>query len=108
MTTKSKRQCACLYIYIKQKKLKGFRKKNQTICKKQDTLRFLIFHEFFENVVYIKKHDNLRYVTFLYTKIQTLCKKQDNLRYVLYTKLPTLRVTHGFSESLKLVEGGGT
>ena len=40
-----------------------------------------------------KKHDTLRYVTFLYTKILTLRKKQDYLRYVLYTKSLTLCVT---------------
>ena len=33
-----------------------------------------------------KKHDTLRYMTFLYTKSQTLCKKQDNLRYVFIYK----------------------
>ena len=39
-----------------------------------------------------KKHDTLRYVTFLYTKSQTLCKNQDNFRYVcVYKKQDTLR-----------------
>ena len=67
--------------------------KIQTLCKKQDSLRYVfihkkpdtiryaIFHEVFEIGIFIyKKHDTLRYVKFLYTKNQTLQKKQDNLR----------------------------
>ena len=53
-----------------------------------------------------KKHNNLRYVTFLYTQIQTLSKKQDNLRYIFIYKNPdTLRysIFHRIFE----IDGGG-
>ena len=54
--------------------------------------------------IYIyKKHDTLRYVTFLYTKSQTLLKKQDNLRHVFkynVTKSLTLCVTRFFINTL--------
>ena len=60
------------------------------------------------NLAFIyRKHDTLRYVTFLYTKIQTLRKEQDNLRYVFkYKNQDTLRyeVFHGIFE---IGRGGG-
>ena len=78
-----------IYIYTK----------SQTLCKKQDNLRYVLFTKsltlyvtrffmkFWDWHLYIYiKHENLRYVTFLYTKRQSLKKKQDNLRYIfLYT-----------------------
>ena len=49
------------------------------------------FIKFLKLVFVYKKHDTLRYVTFLYTKIQTLSKNQDNLRYVfIYKNMDTL------------------
>ena len=54
-----------------------------------------------------KKHDTLRYVTFLCTKILTLYKNQDNFRYVFIFKIRTLCVTQFFIEFLKLDEWGG-
>ena len=87
-------------IYKKAKKAKGFYIQKA----RQFPLRFYIqnvwhfmlrnFHEMFEVGIYIKKHETLRYVTFLYTKILTLYKKQDNLRYIYIYKNPdTLRYT---------------
>ena len=53
-----------------------------------------------------KKHDTLRYVTFLYTKSDTLRKKQDNLRYVFIYKNPeTLR--YGIFYIIVGIGGGG-
>ena len=49
-----------------------------------------------------KKHDTLRYVTFLYTKSRTLRKKQDNSHCVFIYKIWTL------IEFFKLAEVGGT
>ena len=109
------------FIYTKSKK-----NSKRFIYKKQDTfqkarqfpLRFYIqksrlltlrdFHEIFEIAIYIyKKHDTLRYVTFLYTKSQTLRKKQDNLRYVFIYKIRHFCATRFFIEFLKFAEGGG-
>ena len=95
MITISKRQCPCSYIYKKQKIAKSLYiyAKKQTPFKKQDNLRYVfiykkldtfrhaIFHENFEIVICIEKHNTLRYVIFLYKKSQTLREKQDNLRY---------------------------
>ena len=121
MTNISERQRARLYIYTKQKnakfiyiysKIQTLRKKQDNlqyvfIYKKIDTLRHAIFHENSDMVIFIQKHDTLRYVTFLYTKSLTLRKKQDNLCYVfLYTKILTLCVTRFFMEFLKMAEGG--
>ena len=41
------------------------------------------FMGFLDLALLYKKHDTLRYVTFLYTKTQTLRKKQDDLRYAI-------------------------
>ena len=54
--------------------------RNVFIFKKQYTLGHAIIHKFLKLVFINKKHDILRYVMFLYTKIQTLREKQDNLR----------------------------
>ena len=54
-----------------------------------------------------KKHDILRYVTFLYTKTLTLHKKKTICVTFLYTKIRTVCVTQFFMEFLKLAEGGG-
>ena len=71
---------------------------------KKNTLDVTVFFKIFLKLVFLyKKHDTLRYVKFLYTKIQTLCK---NLRYVfIYKKLDTLRyvIFHGIFE----IGGGG-
>ena len=86
---------------------------SKTICvtflyTKRKKLSFTQFFILFLKLEFIhKKHDTLRYMTFLYTKIQTRRKKQDNLRYVLIYKNRTLYVTRFFIEFLKLVEGGG-
>ena len=80
------------------------------IHKKQDTLRYTIFHECFEIGIYIyTKNYTLRYVTCLYTKIQTFRKKQDNLHYVfIYARSLTVYVRRFFMEFLKLAVGRGT
>ena len=86
----SKRQRARFFIYTKGKKGNVFIYKNLDTSQKarQFPVRFdiqksrpllyAIFHEMFEVGIYIKNHDTLCYVTFLYTKRQTLCKKKDN------------------------------
>ena len=69
MTAISKRQCARFYIYTKSKKIaKRFIFKNpdtlqkarqfplRFIHKNLDTLRYAIFHENFENGIYIEKY----------------------------------------------------
>ena len=47
-----------------------------------------LFVTFLKLAFIYKKHETLRYVTFLYTKIQALRKKQDILRYVFIYKNP--------------------
>ena len=55
-----------------------------------------------------KKHDTLRYVAFLYTKIQTLRKKQENLRYIFMHKNPNTFHYALFHEIFEIGGGGGT
>ena len=52
-----------------------------------------------------KKHDTLRYMTFLYTKSKIFRKKEDNFRYVLYPKIRHLCVMRFFIEFLNLRRG---
>ena len=107
--TKSKKNCETFYI----KKFRNFSKsktisitflytKIQTLFKKLDNSRYVfkykkpytwrygIFMKFLKLAFIFKKHDTLRYVTFLYTKSKTLRKKQDNLLYVFIYKTPAL------------------
>ena len=79
-----------VYVYTK---IQTFGKKQDSlnyvfIYIKQDTLSNAICNEKLKLAFLYKKHDTLRYVTFLYTKIQTLRKKQDNLRYVFISVGP--------------------
>ena len=107
--TKSNFFAKCFYI----QKARHF-SKSWTISVKFLYIESYTFHVtgFFMKILRLafiyKKHDTLRYVTFLYTKSQTLRKKQDNLRYVLYTKIRQFCVTRFFIEFLKFAEGGGT
>ena len=92
-------------LYKKQKRFQTFLyTKSQTLFKKlskfryvfkykkQYTWRYGIFMKFLKLEFIYKKHDTLRYVTFLYAKSWTLHKKQDNLRYVfIYKNLALLR-----------------
>ena len=82
--------------------------RNVFIDKKRYTLRYGIFMKFLKFAFIFKKHDTLRYVTYLYTKRQTLRKKQDNLRYVFIYKNPALGVTRFFIEFFEICGGGGT
>ena len=86
--------------------------KSKTICvtflyTKSETLYVT---QFFMKILKLeftyKKHDTLRYVAVLYTKMQTLSKKLDNFCYVfIYKKSDTLRyaIFHGIFE----IGGGG-
>ena len=106
MTAISKRQRALFYIYknkIKFKTILYVQKarhfsKSKTLpvtflYTKSETLYVTRFFMKFLKLAFIyKKHESLRYVTFLYTKIQKLLKKKDNLRYGFIYKNPdTLR-----------------
>ena len=77
------------------------------ICKNIDTLRYATFHETFEVVTYIKKHDTLRYVALLYTKSRQFAKSKKFCVTMLYTKSQTLCITQFFMKFLKLAEWGG-
>ena len=81
--TKIKTNCETfIYIYKNQDNPQKARKfPLRFILKKPYTLRYGIFMTFLKLAFIYKKHDTLRYVTFLYTKSQTLRQKQDNLRY---------------------------
>ena len=117
----SSKDNAHVFIYTKSKKIaKRFYiqkarhfSKSQTISvtflyTKSNTLYVTgSFMKFLKLAFIYKKHDALRYVTFLFTKIQTVRKKQDNLRYVFIYKNPELCVTWFFIEFLKCSEGGG-
>ena len=105
MTAIGERQRANFCLYKKQEILLNvFIYKIQTLFKKQDSSRYVLFKKsltinitrFFMKILNLiivyKKHDNLRYVTCLYTRSQTLQKQQDNLCYVFIYKMPdTLR-----------------
>ena len=98
MTLIIERQRTRSYIYTKRKKLrKVYRyKKSLTLCKKQNNLRYVIFHGIFEVSFYIYTKRMTLCVTwrFLNTKIQTLRKSKTILHYVfLCTKSLTLFVT---------------
>ena len=80
--------------------------KSGHFAKNQDSLRYVLYTksrifyvtQFFMNFSILeflyKKHETLRYMTFLYTKSQTLRKNQDNLRHVfIYKNLDTLYCT---------------
>ena len=104
--TKSKKIAKCLYIYTK----------SQTLCKKQDNLRYVFVHKkqdtllyaFFMNVLKLEKSMTLCVTWRFYIQKARNFEKKDNLRYVfLYTKSLTLCVTRFFMEFLKLAEGGG-
>ena len=118
MTNICKRQRSRLYIYTKRKNCKTFIYKNPDTLQKarQFALRFiwkiqtLNVTQFFMKILKLafayKKHDTLRNVTFLYTKIQKLRKNKDNLRYVFIYKNLTLSVTQ-FYGILEIGGGGG-
>ena len=55
-----------------------------------------------------KKHNTLRYVTFLHTKTLTLRKKQDNLRFIFIYKIPDTLSYAIFHGIIEIVGGGGT
>ena len=93
--------------------------KIQTLCKKQDklryvfiykkpdTLRYAIFHQIFDIVVYILKSMTLCVTWRFYikrsrhfAKINTICVT------FLYTKILTLSVMRFFVELVKLAKGG--
>ena len=89
MTPISKRQRVRYYIYIKLKNCKTFMyKKSPTFRKKQDNFNYVFIHKkpytllcaiFMKTKMLAftyKKHDNLRYVTFLYAISQTLQKSK--------------------------------
>ena len=92
MTAIIERQRARLYTQKAKKMRNVYIFKNSDTFQKarQFPLRFYIqkaihltlrdFREFSKLAFIYKKHDTLRYVTFLYTNIWTLRKKQDNLR----------------------------
>ena len=95
-----KTMCPFLYINKKQKNCTKSRRlrKSKTISiaflyTKIQTLYITRLFVKFLNLTFIyKKHETLRYVTFLYSKSMTFRKKQDNLRYVfIYKKPDTLR-----------------
>ena len=90
---KSKKIAKRLYIYAKSQTL--FKKQDNLryvfIYKKSDTLRYAIFMKMLKLAYINQEHSNLRYVTFLYTKIQTLGKREDNFRYVFNIKIPDSR-----------------
>ena len=120
MSAISEWQRARFYIYKKQKNAKRFYIQkpthfsiSRTIC---DTFLYAKSMTLYVTRLFIKKlnlafiykkHDILRYVTFLYSKSRTLRKKQDNLRYVFIFKIWTLSVTRFFIEFLKFADGGG-
>ena len=108
------------YLYKKQKKLR-----NVFIYKKPDTFqkarqfplrfytqkaihwRYGIFMKFLKLAFIFKKHDTLRYVTFIYSKSMTLRKKQDNLLSFLYTQIRHFSVTRFFHWIFEICGGGG-
>ena len=120
MTAIVKRQLARFNIYTKSKRIAkrfniqkaGHFSKSKTIFvtflySKSHTLYATgFFKKFLKVAIIYKKHDNLRYVTFLYTKSQTFSKKQDNLLYVFIYKNTALWITRFFIEFLKFAEGG--
>ena len=92
ITTIIERQCAPLYIYRKQNNYETFyNTESQTLFKNQDYFCYVLytksktiyvtqfFMKMFNSEFIYKKHDTLRYITFLYTKSHTLRKKQDDL-----------------------------
>ena len=98
------------FIYIQKS---GHFEKRKTICVtfySQKTRHFKL-RNFSWNVwnwhLYLyKKHETMRYVTFLYTKIQTLEKRKTIcVRFFIYKKPDTLRyvIFHGIFE----IDGGG-
>ena len=98
MATNNERQRAPFYLYKNQKianayiyiqKFRHFAK-SKTICvtflftKSQTLYVMQFFMKILKFAFIYKKHENLRYVRFVYTKIRIPSKKQDNLCYVFY------------------------
>ena len=106
--TKSKKKLRNVFIY---KKPDTFQKARQFplrfYTQKAIHWRYGIFMEFLKLEFIFKKHDTLRYVTFIYSKSMTLRKKQYNLRYVFIYRNPALFRYAIFIEFLKFAEGGG-
>ena len=97
----------CRFYIYKTKKLRYvFIHKIQTLSKKQDNMRYVFIYKRQDTLRYIIFHENLK-LAFLYTKawnfavrefflykISTLRKNHDNLRYVfMYKNADTLRYT---------------
>ena len=112
---------AHVYIHKKQKNHETFLyKKSQTFLKKLDnchyvfiykkpyTWRYGIFMKFLKLAFIYKKHDILRYVTFLYTKARHFAKSKKMFDTFSDTKIWHFCVTRFFIEFLKIAEGGGT
>ena len=77
------------------------------IYKKPYTWSYGIFMKFLKLAFIYKKHDTLRNVKFLYTKIWTLSKKKDNLRFVFIYKNPSLLRYAIFNWIFEICGGGG-
>ena len=96
-----------VFIY---KKAYTFQKARQFVLRFYTKNKTLYVTGFFMKIlklaVIYKKHDTLRYVTFLYTKSLTIRKKQDNLWYVFIQKSGTLRYAI-FHRIFEICGGGG-
>ena len=107
--TKSEKNCD-MFLYTKSQSLikKLDNSRYVFIYKKPYIWRYGIFMKFLKLAFINKKHDTLRYVTFLYTKSYALRKKQDNLRYVFMYKNPALLLYAIFHWIFWNLRRGGT
>ena len=122
MTPISKRKRA-RFIYAKSKNIAKrlhLYTKSETLCKKQDNLRYVFIHKNTDTLCYMIFHEKFVMGIYIYTKSMALCvrgrfyiknletsKKQDNLRYVFICKNPDTLRHKIFMGYLKLAEGGG-
>ena len=107
-------ETTCTFIYVREKKGNVFIYTNSmtislTFLYTKSMILYVaqFFMKYLKLAFIYKKHDTLRYVPFLYTKIRTLCKKQDNLRCIFIYKIRTLCFTRFLIKFLKLAEVGG-
>ena len=75
------------------------------VYKKPDTLHYEIFMKLMHLVFIYKNHDNMRYLTILFTKSRNFAESKIVFIMFLNTKSLTLCVTYFFMEFLKLAEG---
>ena len=95
-------ELSCVSLFKKQDNFRTFLyTKSMTLCVTHFFMKIL-------KLAFIyKKHDILRHVTFLYTKIQIVRKKQDNLCYFFIYQNPDTLCYAIFYWIFEIVGGGG-